>query len=90
MSNQPPDEVPQSGPLRGDDLTLLEQVRDVPIPFPKKDYLCPSCEQPIPTRRQIRFGKPPRFEHLLNDVQKCPWCNYLFSYATVTAHVITG
>jgi hypothetical protein len=61
-------------------MNLHEDAREVPIPFGGgSEYTCPSCEQTIPTRKQIRLAKPAKFEHLLNDILKCPFCNFLFS-----------
>lgn len=60
-------------------LALLEEAREVPVPYQGSDYVCPSCEQPIPTRKQIRMAKPAKYEHALHDVLKCPWCNFIFS-----------
>lgn len=69
------------------ELALLDEAREVPVPFNGSEYVCPSCEQAIPTRRQIRMSKPARWEQALNDVFKCPFCNFVFS-PKLTAHVI--
>lgn len=53
------------------------------------EYICPSCQQPIPTRRQYTLSKPARYAHLLNDIQKCPWCSFYFSYRQGTARVFS-
>ena len=59
---------------------LDEGAREVPIPFGGgAEYTCPACEQGIPTRRQIRMAKPAKYEHVLNDLFKCPFCNFIFS-----------
>jgi DNA-directed RNA polymerase subunit RPC12/RpoP len=79
-----------SKPVEGilvSEITLLEEVREVPVPFNGSEYICPACEQSIPTRKQIRLSKPARWEGALNDVFKCPYCNFLFSPRSV-AHVI--
>lgn len=74
-------------PARELDLTNFEFV-EVPIPYGHDEYTCPSCGKPIPTRRQINLARPARYAHLLNDVQKCPHCSFIFSYKTVTARVL--
>jgi hypothetical protein len=56
-----------------------EAARDVPVPYGSAEYKCPSCEQSIPTRKQIRLAKPAKYEHALNDILKCPYCFFLFS-----------
>lgn len=61
------------------ELALLGDAREVPITHQGDMYVCPSCEAPIPTRKQIRLSKPARYEGALNDVLKCPFCNFLFS-----------
>jgi hypothetical protein len=69
------------------ELALLEEAREVPVPYSGSEYVCPSCEQAIPTRKQIRLSKPALWERALNDVFKCPYCNFVFSPRS-TAHVI--
>ena len=69
------------------EITLLEEAREVPVPFTGSEYVCPSCDRAIPTRKQIRLSKPARWEQSLNDIFKCPWCNFVFSPRSV-AHVI--
>jgi hypothetical protein len=69
---------------------MLEHVREVQLPYGGDDYVCPGCQSRIPTRKQIRLSKPARWEHLLNDVLKCPFCNFIFSPKTQTARVISG
>lgn len=86
MSSQPPEGVVAATT----DLTLLERARDVPLPYNGDEYVCPSCGLSIPTRKQIRLSKPARWEQALNDVFKCPFCNYIFSPKAATAHVLTG
>ena len=55
------------------ELHLVEQAREVPVPYDgASEYLCPSCERRIPNALQVRLGKPPKFEAVLNDVLKCP------------------
>lgn len=73
---------------RAESTSLLEEAREVPVPYQGSDYICPSCEQPIPTRKQIRMAKPPRWEHALNQIFKCPYCNFIFS-PRLTARVIS-
>lgn len=69
------------------ELALLEEVREVPVPYNGHEYVCPSCEQPIPTRKQIRLSKPARWENSLNDVFRCCFCGFVFS-PKLTAHVL--
>lgn len=61
---------------------------DVVLPYPKDEYVCPACQQSIPTRKQITLSKPARFAHLLNDIMKCPHCTFIFSYKTTTTRVL--
>lgn len=44
-----------------------------------KDYLCPQCEQLIPTRKQRLLAKPAKFANVLNDIHRCPHCQFIFS-----------
>jgi hypothetical protein len=81
--------IPPEGATTGE-LALLDRVREVQIPYSGDEYVCPSCSLSIPTRKQIRLSKPARWEQALNDVFKCPFCNYIFSPRTMTAHVVTG
>lgn len=53
---------------------------DDPVPYRGNEYICPQCRSVIPTRKLILMAKPPRFAHLLNDIIKCCYCNFLFSY----------
>jgi hypothetical protein len=64
------------------ELALLEDARIIPVPYEGSLYTCPMCEKKIPTRLQIRLAKPPRFETLLNDILKCPYCKFIFSPRT--------
>lgn len=61
------------------ELALLEDARIIPVPFEGDQYTCPSCERSIPTRMQIRMAKPARYETVLNDILKCPFCKFIFS-----------
>lgn len=69
-------------------LAVLADARIAEVPIRGSEYVCPSCEKEIPLRRQIRLAKPPKYEDALNDVLKCPWCNFLFS-PKVTATVVS-
>lgn len=60
-------------------LELLSDARHADTPIRGSEYVCPSCENPIPTRKQIRLAKPAKYEDALNDVLKCPTCNFIFS-----------
>lgn len=62
------------------EMSLDENVEDIPVPYPGSEYKCPNCEQDIPTRKQIPLAKPAKYSHILNDVQKCPFCSFIFSY----------
>lgn len=44
-----------------------------------RDYLCPQCERLIPTRKQRLYAKPAKFAHVLNDIIRCPHCEFIFS-----------
>jgi hypothetical protein len=66
-----------------------DRARQVPVPSGSSEYQCPSCEEHIPTRRQIRMAKPANWETRLNDVLKCPFCNFIFSPRS-TATVVRG
>jgi hypothetical protein len=58
---------------------LLTDVQTFPVPYPRDNYLCPQCETEIPTRKQQRLNIPAKYEHELNQVFKCPFCNFIFS-----------
>lgn len=62
------------------ELTLAENAKEVSVPYPDPEFLCPNCEKTIPTRLQRNLAKPARYAHRLNDVQKCPYCSFVFSY----------
>lgn len=51
-----------------------------PTPYRGNEYVCPNCRSVIPTRKIALMAKPPRFAHLLNDIIRCCYCNFLFSY----------
>jgi hypothetical protein len=50
------------------------------VPYVGTEYVCPSCEMPIPNDKLLILKKPPRYAHLLNDVFRCPECRLIFSY----------
>ena len=63
----------QTEPRPVSELSLVEGAREVPVPYGGgSEYVCPSCERPIPNRLQVRMAKPPKYEAVLNDVLKCP------------------
>ena len=70
------------------DLTVPSDFVEVPIPYGQDEYICPSCGQAIPTRKQINLSKPARYAHMLNDVMKCWQCSFIFSYKTTTVRVL--
>ncbi len=70
-------------------LDLHEDAVRVTLAYPEQEYRCPACERSIPTRKQIRLAKPAKYDHLLNDVHKCPWCNFIFSPKVTTATLLT-
>lgn len=73
--------TPEGSPTS--ELALLDEAKVITVPFQGDEYVCPSCEKPIPTRKQIRLAKPARYEEGLNDILKCPYCNFIFSPKTV-------
>jgi protein-disulfide isomerase len=81
----PPDPPVSVEPVS--DLELTETAKRITLPYPEPEYRCPACERSIPTRKQIRMAKPAKYDHVLNDVLKCPWCNFIFS-PRVTAAVV--
>lgn len=66
----------------------VDEFIEVAVPYPHDEYICPSCQKPIETRKQIMLSKPARFAHMLNDVMKCPHCGIIFSYRTTVARVL--
>jgi len=66
----------------------LPEFVEVGVPYGHPKFICPSCEEPIGTKQQINFAKPAPYAHQLNDVQKCPFCGFIFSYRLVTVRVI--
>jgi hypothetical protein len=55
-------------------------AREISVPYSGTEYTCPSCEMKIPTRKQRPMSKPAKYAHMLNDVLKCPYCSFVFSY----------
>lgn len=49
-------------------------------PYVGNEYVCPNCNGVIPTRLLRTLNKPPRYAHLLNDVIRCCFCDFVFSY----------
>lgn len=80
--------LPATMDLEGTDLTALVEAVAVTLPYPGRDYVCPECSNPIPTRKQIRLAKPARHAHELNDVLRCYSCTFLFSPKAVEATVL--
>lgn len=62
------------------ELFLEGSATEVSVPYTGREYICPDCRKPISTRKQINMTKPADYAHLLNDVQKCPHCSFIFSY----------
>ena len=62
------------------ELRLVEGAVEIPVPYSGSEYSCPNCERKIPTRKQMNMAKPAKYAHMLNDIQRCPWCSFLFSY----------
>jgi len=79
--------LPESEGTQTSELVLVDGVREIAVPFAGSEYVCPECEASIPTRKQIRMAKPTKYEGQLNDVMKCPFCNFIFSPRQV-AHVL--
>jgi hypothetical protein len=71
------------------ELSLNEDVEEISVPYNGQEYVCPNCEQSIPTRRQQYLARPAKYAHILNDVQKCPFCSFVFSYR-IRAYVLRG
>jgi len=71
-------------PTRGvyaSELSLADRATEVSVPYQGgSEYTCPNCEQQIPTRKQINLAKPAKYAHILNDILKCPFCSFVFSY----------
>lgn len=62
------------------EIALNDRARTVPLPSGGgSEYVCPACEQAIPTRKQIRLAKPKKYEAVLADCLKCPFCNFIFA-----------
>ncbi len=53
---------------------------DAAVPFVGNEYVCPNCHGIIPTRLLRTLNKPPQYAHLLNDVIRCAFCDFVFSY----------
>lgn len=73
-------EMSKDHALPAGELRLVDGATEVPVPYPGPDYICPNCERPIPTRKQQNMAKPAKFAYSLNDVMKCCWCSFIFSY----------
>jgi len=82
-----PAEAP-TGVEEASTLDLNETARRITFPYPEREYRCPACERSIPTRKQQRLAKPAAYDHLLNDVFKCPWCSFIFSPRRESATVL--
>lgn len=59
------------------------------LPYPFDEFVCPKCERKIPTRNQYILAKPAKFAHLLNDVLRCPFCSFDFSYKQPTRKIFS-
>lgn len=71
VRSEPQSPPPRSAGTAEFDLTQSQAERLVEQ-YPDEEYLCPACEQRIPTRMQVRLAKPARYAERLNDVLKCP------------------
>jgi hypothetical protein len=67
--------------------SVLAETED-PTPFRGNEYICPNCRAVIPTRKIVLMAKPPRFAHLLNDIIRCCYCNFLFSYRGLSIRAV--
>lgn len=67
-------------PVTTTELHLDDRAVEISVPYMGVEYRCPSCETSIPTRKQNPMAKPAKYAHMLNDVMKCPFCNFIFSY----------
>lgn len=72
--------MPKTEMVTATELYLEDSAREVSVPYAGSEYICPSCEQPIPTRKQINLARPAKYAHVLNEIQKCPYCMFIFSY----------
>lgn len=75
--------------IPAEQLIKAQNARQINVPYTGDEYVCPNCERTIPTRKQRNMAKPSKFAHLLNDVQRCPWCSFAFSYRS-SAVVLQG
>lgn len=73
-------EMSKDRALPAGELRLADGAMEVPVPYPGPEYVCPNCERKIPTRKQQNMAKPAKYAHALNDVMKCCWCSFIFSY----------
>lgn len=58
---------------------VVDEGDDV-APYVGNEYVCPNCRGVIPTRLLRPLNKPPRYAHLLNDIIRCCFCDFVFSY----------
>lgn len=67
--------------LGADELSLVEGVERVAVPPPSigNQWFCPNCEQAIPPLRVQFLGKPPKYQHALHDIIRCPFCKFCFA-----------
>lgn len=72
--------MPENEPVTATELHLDDRAIEVAVPYGGSEYKCPNCEQFIPTRKQNNLAKPAKYAHMLNDIQKCCFCNFLYSY----------
>lgn len=61
-------------------LRLHSAAREVAVPYVGQMYVCPRCRREIPPEALITLGKPAEFAHLLNSINRCPYCRFIFSY----------
>lgn len=82
--------IPVVGDVDVTEIGRIFETMRVSVPYPKRNYQCPECTKDIATRAQIRLAKPAQHEHELNDVLKCPYCNFIFSPRRRIADVLRG
>lgn len=61
-------------------LRLDQRATEVSVPYVGQAYVCPRCRREIPVDQLITLGKPAEFAHLLNSINRCPYCRLIFSY----------
>ncbi len=57
-------------------------------PYVGNEYVCPNCNGIIQTYLLRTLFKPPSYAHLLNDIIKCCFCGFFFSYHGVPIRAV--